>query len=146
MTARNMKTMACGIAAFLAITACEDKSGQREEEVAGNRACAFAEAYYNQYFDKAMEMVTPESQKWITFYVSNLTEDDLKVLEQHPTASKAMLNELALTSDSTATARLTIDSVYVADSIGKPGCMESNKELTLQLVKRGKQWLVCLQH
>lgn len=131
------------IGSFFTATACVSEEGKTDEEAVGKKAIDFAEAYYNQRYEKAMELTTPESRKWITFWVSNLTEDDLAVLSQYPEASKATLGEVSITSDTTATAGLTIDKAFVADSLGQAGHMEDNKTLRLHLVKRDKKWFVC---
>ena len=126
------------------LSACESDDVKSREAQAGRRAVAFAQAYYNQHYDKATELVTPESRKWIAFFVSNMTDGDLEVLAQYPEASMATIDEVMLTSDSTAEVSLVVDHAFVADSLGKPGHMEDDKKLKLSLVQREKNWMVVL--
>lgn len=127
-------------------SACNNAENSTPEEKAGNRAIAFAQAYYNQHYDKATQMATPESRKWITFFVSNINESDLEVLRQYPDASIASLQEIVLSDDTTATATLVVDYAFVVDSLDKPGHMEENKQLSLRLVNRDNEWLVSLDN
>ena len=136
--------IAATLLGIASLASCADDDGKSREEKAGQRAVAFAQAYYNQHFDKASAMVTAESRKWITFFVSNMTVGDLDMLSQYPEASVAEVQEVRLTSDSTAEADVVVDHAFVADSLGKPGRMVDDKELSLKLVVRDKNWQVVL--
>ena len=146
-----MKIRLLLIAAMLVFASClADCTGpakqHHSEEVIARSATGFGNLYYNQQYAEAIGMATPESRPWIVFAASALTGDDLSVINAETKASLAEAGAVELTSDTTATVRLTVSQVFVIDSIGQPGHFVDKQEVMLQLVKRGDDWLVSLAH
>ena len=63
----------------LTLWGCHEAKTSAEEK-AMNRVAAFADAYFNYDFGEALKMVTPESEKWLRFAASNVTQGDVDLL------------------------------------------------------------------
>ena len=69
---------------ILLLTSCLEQEPVPNAE-ARNRVQAFAEAYFNYDFQRAAELVTPESMKWLRFAASNITQQDIDMLNAQET-------------------------------------------------------------
>ena len=58
---------------------CYETEKDPDAKVLSN-VTAFAEAYFNYDFEKAKRMVTPESEKWLRFIASNITQEDIDLV------------------------------------------------------------------
>jgi hypothetical protein len=139
-----MKRIALIMTAVAALTACTDGVDSQQEK-AGRAATAFSEAYFNYDFKRALELTTPESAKWISFAASNITQEDVDLLNTRDGGVVVDLDECQMVNDTTYEAVLTVDNYMAADSIGRPGEFRNGGEFRLKVVLRNNKWQVKME-
>lgn len=130
-------------ATCLALMAC-DGLNNSEQGNADERATAFAEAYFNYDFERAMKYVTPESEAWLRFAASNVQEGDVRQLRE----MEAATTEIAKSdydTDSTATVMLNVSDYLQPGGIGQESHVVSHGTYRLRLVKREGRWYVRME-
>ena len=142
MTTPFRHTARAIIAAIIALqaTAClpdERQESKNMEQAAEN----FADAYFNHDYAKAVELATPESERFLRFRASNISEADVNMLNQRGQEATVSIKSCEQTSDSSATAIIAVEDYLSFDSIEGGGRNIPSAEYRLQLVKRGKRWL-----
>lgn len=127
------------------ISACSERD---KEDMSGaeSNILHFAEAYFNYDFQQASELITPESRQWIRFAASNLSQDDIDILNHRESETTVELGEISIINDTTISARITVENYYKTDSIERPVTATDEVEVfTLTAVKREKEWLVRME-
>lgn len=126
---------ACLLWLLALCTACTGGSitekGQIEEQ-----CDSFANYYFNWHFDKAMHFVTPESEKWLRFAASNVTEDDVAQLRAKDADATIEIEDVDLDDDD-STAHVTVKVVHFLqmDSIGQAAHLTEEGSFRLTLSK-----------
>jgi hypothetical protein len=130
---------------LVVLFACSE--GEQENMSAAERNILnFAEAYFNYDFQQASELITPESRPWIRFAASNLSQDDLDILNHRESGTTVELGEMSIINDTTISAQIFVENYYKADSIDNPVVATDETEVfTLTAVRRDKQWLVRME-
>lgn len=123
---------------------CHQLTGSREDESADRQLNKFATAYFNYDLVEAANYVTPESMKWLQFLATNITQEDLDLLNQTNEASIEGIDYQTI-GDTTRTAVVTISNYFVADSLEGQGHQEEQQEFLLHMVKRDGKWLVRME-
>ena len=107
---------------------------------------SWADAYFNYDYKKALKYMTPESEKWIQFAASNITEEDVEFIRQQVNAAKAEIKEQHITESDTIGAMVISVSNYVQlGTIGKGNQVIDNGEFYIPLVKRDGQWKIRME-
>ena len=116
---------------ILLLTSCIEQEPVPNAEVR-NRVQAFAEAYFNYDFLRAAELVTPESMKWLRFAASNITQQDIDILnaQEMPTVVD-VTDYWQAPGDSTGTATVEVTDYLQKRTVG--GSMQLVDEATFQL-------------
>ena len=116
---------------ILLLTSCIEQEPVPNAE-ARNRVQAFAEAYFNYDFQRAAELVTPESMKWLRFAASNITQQDIDMLnaQEMPTVVD-VTDYWQAPGDSTGTATVEVTDYLQKKTVG--GSMQLVDEATFQL-------------
>lgn len=98
-----------------------------------DKAQAFAEAYFNYDYQEAVKHVTPESERWLRFAASNITQEDIDAVNAQPMAASVETEEVDWENDTTASVTVVVRDFIQKDSIGKPGrpCAEGRFRLTV---------------
>ena len=140
----DMKIYSLLIAAAWLLNACD---GAETEPDAGikEQARKFAEAYFNYDFATASHLATPESEKWLRFAASNVTQEDIDVINGTPEAATAEVTKCCHLDDSTARVVVTVSGVVLKDSIGQPAHVASEAEFALTLVRRNDDYIVRME-
>ncbi len=122
----------------IACTTSESKTQKEAERVAKE----FSEAYFNFDLQRANKLATSETARWLSYMASNLTQEDVDLLNAQEEGASVDIEGMDILADSLCRVRLNLTHFMMLDSIGRPGviCHEGETELTL--VKRDKQWLV----
>lgn len=123
------------------LTACGNNSSKDQKEV---EQCAtqFAEAFYNYDFNSAGELVTLEAARLLTFIGSNITQEDIDVLNSQKEGPAIEITDYHQTNDTLWRIRLTVSNYMEMDSIGSTMQLRDNGEAELTLVKHDGKWLV----
>ena len=90
-------------------------TGFNGDDEAQTTATQWAEAYFNCDFKDAANYATPESERWLRFAASNITEEDLKLVNGGATASAEEYFTIA--NDTLRVVTVTVRNFLAAKSI-----------------------------
>jgi len=113
--------------------------GERE---AGKIARQWAEAYFNYDFREATRFVTPESEKWLHFAASNVTEQDIEILNATDERATINVGDYYVGTDTTGMISVTVNNFLSMDSIGHAGSRHESEVFILEVVKRNGHWKI----
>jgi hypothetical protein len=136
-----MKKVAILVSVVLLATACSE-TPKAPDALVSDKALAFAEAYLNYDYQEALRHVTPESEKWLRYAASNLTQEDIDAVNGQEEAATVEADDVTWTSDSTAVVAITASNLMVKDSIGKAAYWHEEAEYRLTVVKRDGRYYV----
>ncbi len=137
---------ACVAAAVLAaLTACRHAPEDKERAAVAEAVEGFADKYFNYDLAGAAGLCTPESGKWIAFAASNVTQEDVDMLNAREEAAVCSAETVELTGDSTATAECRVENFLRPDTLGRPAEMTGKAVYEICLVKRNGRWLVKME-
>ncbi len=144
MTHYISRIMGAVLSAVLVLCSCEN--GFIGSESPAERAVdSFATAYFNYQFATAIQYSTPESHRWIEFVASNVHQDDVDSLRQHPTAAQVEVDEVeAADEDTVGYALITVSDYFLMDSIGDVSSLRTADTYRLDMTKRRGRWLIHL--
>lgn len=129
------------IGAIVLLAACQGEN--ITEGAAGKAAHNWAEAYFNWDFPEAANYVTTESERWLRYAASNVTEADLEQLRQLDTA--ITIEAVDMGNDTSATATIRVTDFLRQDSIGRAGSRTAEGLFHILLVKRDNKWKVRME-
>jgi len=139
-----MKHYALFLIGALCLTACSESHHVRDEQVE-ECANAFAEAYFNYDFMEARERVAPESEKWLRFAASSMTQEDIDMLNAKSVMATTTVNGITTVNDTTAIAVVEVKDFLQKDSIGKTGSIVDEATFALTVIKRNKKYFVRME-
>ena len=127
---------------LVVIVSC-DLDGTQGSSQTDKCALQWAEAYFNYDLKRAAKLSTPESQKWLRFTASNITEEDLDVVRQQDQPATVTLAAVDDVNDSTWLAVVEVDHLVMPDSIGRPATVFDSPQLfRLNVVRRNNRMFV----
>lgn len=126
--------------ATLLIVACASK----EDKVIESVAIGFGQHYFNLRFADAAKMCTPESQKWISYRATNITQSDLDVYNAQSDTAVCDIDDFEEYSDS-AKISLKVCNFLSKDSIGDNAHICEEATFVINLKKEGSAWHVDLR-
>ena len=139
-----MKRFALIATVVAILAACSDGNASLDEKASG-AATDFAKAYFNYDFKRALDLTTPESAKWISFAASNITQEDIDVLNTREKEASVELTDCRMVNDSTCETLLTVSNYMATDSIGRPGIIKEEGMFRLKVVNRDGKWKVRME-
>ena len=116
----------------------------REEKAIEQSVVGFAQNYFNLRYQKALNACTPESEKWVRFKSTNITQEDVDVYNSKRDTAECDVESIDLDDDK-ATAIVEVRNFLNCDSIGKPATICPNAKFNLELKKQGEKWMVNVQ-
>ena len=128
---KNVFLMVC----LYALSGCIDNEADPNAKI---KECAidFAEAYFNYDFKKAQRWVTPESVKWLQFAASNVSQEDIDLINEQEDEATVEVAEFEYVNDSVSVVTVEVQSFLQKDSIGKAGSMTDQATFRLTVVER----------
>jgi hypothetical protein len=135
---KHMNILLCLLATVL-LTGCT--VGENDAERVAHQ---WGEAYFNYQFKQALDFSTPESERWLRFAASNITQADLDALQKNGQAVVSLDGYYA-GSDTTGTAYLNVSNWLCPDSIGHAGSLQEQATFQVSLVKRDGRWMVRME-
>lgn len=126
-----------GVLLMLSCSYSEEKD--IEQSVVG-----FAQNYFNLRYKKALDACTPESEKWVRFKATNITQEDVDVYNSKRDTAECDVESIDLDGDK-ATAVVEVCNFLNYDSIGKPATICPNAKFKFELKKQGEKWMVDVQ-
>ena len=139
------KTACVAAAVLAALTACRHAPEDKERAAVAEAAEGFADKYFNYDLAGAAGLCTPESGKWIAFAASNVTQEDVDMLNAREESAECSAETVELTGDSTATAECRVENFLRPDTLGRPAEMTGEAVYAISLVKRNGRWLVKME-
>lgn len=127
------------VAALCLASACSLKDDAAVETCAKS----FGQNYFNLRLQQASGLCTDRSYKWIEFYASNISQDDVDVLNTQTDSALCDIDDIDIDGDS-ARVKMTVRNFLLCDSIGRPGRMCKQGKCRLTLRKEGETWKVDL--
>ena len=127
------------VAALCLASACSLKDDAAVETCAKS----FGQNYFNLRLQQASGFCTDRSYKWIEFYASNISQDDVDVLNTQTDSALCDIDDIDIDGDS-ARVKMTVRNFLLCDSIGRPGSMCKQGKCRLTLRKEGETWKVDL--
>lgn len=127
------------VAALCLASACSLK----DDAVVESCAKSFGQNYFNLRLQQASGLCTDRSYKWIEFYASNISQDDVDVLNAQTDSALCDIDDIDINGDS-ARVKMTVRNFLLCDSIGRPGRMCKQGKCRLTLRKERETWKVDL--
>lgn len=127
------------VAALCLASACSLKDDAAVESCAKS----FGQNYFNLRLQQASGLCTDRSYKWIEFYASNISQNDVDVLNTQTDSALCDIDDIDIDGDS-ARVKMTVRNFLLCDSIGRPGSMCKQGKCRLTLRKEGETWKVDL--
>lgn len=129
---------------LLLCISCEQTEKDLDAKVLEHVA-AFAEAYFNYDFEKARRMVTPNSEKWLRFAASNVTQEDVDLLNAQEGVATVEAEGYERLNDSTLAVTLTVRDFLTKDSLGATGRIEAEGQFRFVAIRQDKSFLVRME-
>lgn len=137
----HKRTALAGLLAGILLTA---SCSYREEKAVEQSVVGFAQNYFNLRYQKALNACTPESEKWVRFKATNITQEDVDVYNSKRDTAECDIESIDLDDDK-ATAIVEVRNFLNCDSIGKPATICPNAKFRFELKKQGEKWMVDVQ-
>lgn len=130
---------------LVCLWACHELTGAPSTD-AERAATSWAESYFRLDMKSAAQWVTPESNRWMHYAASGLTEQDLSSLASYNTDPTVTIdNSGDVVADTLQTITLRISHALVADTIGRPAHQVDDYLTTIVVVKRPNGWKVRME-
>lgn len=122
---------------------CERQEKRPSQDNAITAVEHFCAAYFNLQFEDALNYCTPESQKWISFAASNISEEDLEVLRNRDGGTSIEVTEIdARDTDSIGHATVKAGNYLSIEKIDDKAYIADEGIFHFDLVKRDGKWKV----
>ena len=106
---------------------------------------AWAEAYFTFNYEDALEYMTPESEKWIRFAATNITEKDIDFIKGQNNVVKIEILDRQITADTTCVSRIRVSDFVQLGFVGQDSKVVDKSEFQIPLVNRDGKWLVRME-
>mgnify|MGYP000202175374 CR=1 FL=1 len=107
---------------------------------------SWANAYFAYDYEEALKHLTPESEKWIRFAASNITEQDVRFINEH---NKGVHIEITdhqpIIGDTACTARLRVTGYAQLGFTEQDNQVVDQADYQIALVMRDGEWLVKME-
>lgn len=123
------------------IISCQEKE-LAEEEIIELRADSFGIAYFNWQYTEAIKWVTPESEKWIRYAASNVTQTDVDSLTSKEYGTNVTVEAINFDTDTTITVLYRIENYLNPKHIGEISQFLPYGECEIKLKNHQGKWLV----
>lgn len=129
------------LAAASLLNACAH-TGNDPDAALKEQARQFSEAYFSYNFAKARQYVTPDSEKWLQFAASNLTQADIDLINATSQQLTVTPTQCTHLNDSASHVNVVLYNAVLKDNLEQPAHTAETADFTLTLIKRGDQYLV----
>lgn len=140
----NMFFKSVFTAMLICLAACQSSTSEHSdvEKVAED----FAKAYFNYDFEKAAQLATADSRKWLEYEASNLSHGDIDMLRCQDEGADAVVVGTDYNGGGWAMVSVTARNFLLADSIGGAGRIVDEHDFELKLRKGDDgQWKVRME-
>ena len=127
------------VTAILATIGCVESA---EEEQAAKTATEFADHFFNYELKEAASLATDDSQKWISFFASNVEEATINLIRNQQEGATVNLDDVTINTSTMATATITVNNFVWSNGIENSPIVVKEARYTLYLRKENEKWLV----
>lgn len=133
------------LAVIMMMTACGEYSGASEKKLV-QTIDSFATYYYNWKYHQALRFATPQSEQWLKLCASQLTQEDVDLLNEMQERPSYEIGEIEYLNDSTARIDLTVHNYLLTDTIGKAARLVNKGRFRLDAVytTASQRWMIDL--
>ncbi|MBR5687926.1 MAG: hypothetical protein IKX36_08200 [Prevotella sp.] len=122
---------------------CERQEKRPAQGNATTTVEKFCAAYFNLQYEEALKYCTPESQKWISFAASNISEEDLAVMRNREGGTSIEVTEIdAHDTDTIGQATVKAGNYLSIEKIDDKAYIADEGIFHFDLVKRDGKWKV----
>ena len=122
-------------AAALLLASCKPSATALDEEVQ-TTAADFAQAYFNYDYESALKLATPESEKWLRYAASNVTQAVVDLYNAQQEGVVVAIDDFYWTNDTMASVSVSVSNFVVDDSIHSAPRIADEGLFRLTLVRR----------
>lgn len=140
-----MKISFISLICLLFLGSCAKQHKSEDEEKIISVTDKFASNYFNLNLKEAMQLCTPESEKWIKFMASNIFQEDIDILNSQKENATHKIDDISYTNDSSATVKCYVYNGFIIDTIGQPGRISQNEIYKINIVKRNDKWMIKME-
>ncbi len=132
---------AVAVAGSFLCTGCSSHEG--DEDQLREDADSFATYYYNWHFDRALRFCTPESEPWLRYMASNVTQEDVDSLRAKEEDATVEIGDITYHGEGdSATVTVNVSNFLQMDSIGKAPHHIGSASFSLPAVIHEGRWKV----
>ncbi len=122
-------------------TACSSHEGDEEQLKAD--VDSFATYYYNWHYEKALKYCTEESEQWLRYMASNVSERDIDSLRNKAEDATVEIGDIQYGDDgTTATVSVSVSNYLQMDTIGTEPHLVSQSTYQLPMTLDGGRWKI----
>lgn len=115
---------------------------QAPEEQAATVAKSFAESFYNMDYNKALNYCTTQSAVVISFFASNISQENIDLLKNHGKAKIEVLETVLGEYGVSAKVKCKVSNFVKLNFLEETAFIEEEKEETFNMIKSGNDWFV----
>ena len=130
-----MKTFCILLSVCVLLASCKASSEALDEDVQST-AVNFALSYFNYDFEGALKLATPESEKWLRYAATNVTQAVVDLYNSQQERVDVNIDNFYWTDDTTACVSVSVSHFVVDDSIHSAPRIADEGLFRLTLVKR----------
>ena len=124
------------------LAGCQGIGSKGDEET--QVATEWARAWFGCDYPKAQRLMTPESERYVRFAASNITEADLQVVNSQEEGPQVEAEGSETYADTVAVVGIVVTNYLQRDSIGQPGHIVRRGTFSVPLLRRNGKWRVHL--
>ena len=123
--------------------ACSEMSSSSYRQLK-NEVETFANAYFNFNFSVAIDHCDARSRRWIKYIATNLTQDDIDVLQKQPEEATVVIDNVVL-EETEGYVVVTVSNYMQLDNIGGDGVMKDKGVFRIPVVNENGKWTVRME-
>lgn len=127
---------------FLSLVLLACSEGNQSEQSAKQAAEHFCKAFFEYDLTTAYDLCAHESQSWLQFVATNVSQADLDVVNAQEDGPEVSVGNVRLLNEKTATADVSVSNFVSMDSLGHMAHLVNEAEYRLTLVVEDGTWKV----
>lgn len=137
----------CIFTILLALASClaSCSSGKDKDDIEAT-VTQFATQYFGCHYAEAAKLCTAESEQWIRFVASNVSDSDLVVLNASQDQMQFEVDNIDFTGDSTAVVTLKAYNILDMNKIGATASVSEQSTFDFTLECHNGAWKVKLDN
>lgn len=127
------------------LCSCSGRSDAGYDDKIVSLVDSFALNYFNLDIPSSVKFCTPESDRWLRFYASNISENDLAGLRRQSEPASYEIEDVVMIDDTSAVVKCNVYNFLKISDIGTAGTIVGNESYCIPVVRRNGRWLVKME-